>query len=140
MPDYIERDAAIKMIEEDLPEVVYYQKADAIDCLTCLPSADVVPSSEVDKWKNINEQLYREMSERIVEERKIEGRLTAKKIFNEIEKPLNEWIELYYQISVSTFDSIEQAKAVASESVLRAFRDYTTGLRNKYVEDKYELT
>lgn len=40
--EYIEREAAIKMIEEDLPEVVYYRKEDAIACLECLPSADVV--------------------------------------------------------------------------------------------------
>lgn len=39
--EYIEREAAIKMIEEDLPEVVYYRKEDAIACLECLPSADV---------------------------------------------------------------------------------------------------
>lgn len=40
--EYIEREAAIKMIEEDLPEVVYYRKDDAIECLMCLPVADVV--------------------------------------------------------------------------------------------------
>ena len=40
--EYIEREAAIKMIEEDLQEVVYYRKEDAIACLECLPSADVV--------------------------------------------------------------------------------------------------
>jgi hypothetical protein len=84
MPDYIEREAAIKMIEEDLPEVVYYKKEDAIDCLKCLPVADVVPSSEVEKWKNINEQLYKEMSERIVEERRVWETFIAKKICEEI--------------------------------------------------------
>lgn len=40
--EYIERKTAIKMIEEDLPEVVHYRKEDAIECLECLPSADVV--------------------------------------------------------------------------------------------------
>ena len=40
--EYIEREAAIKMIEEDLPEVVYYHKEDAIACLKCLPSADAI--------------------------------------------------------------------------------------------------
>ena len=53
-------------------------------------------------------------------------------IFNEIESPLVEWIKLYYNISVSTFDSIEAAKAVASESVLRAFNDYLIELKKKY--------
>lgn len=47
--EYIEREVAIKMIEEDLPEVVYYRKEDAIACLECLPSADVV---EVVRCKN----------------------------------------------------------------------------------------
>ena len=40
--EYIEREAAIKIIEEDLPEVVYYRKEDAIACLECLPSVDAV--------------------------------------------------------------------------------------------------
>ena len=40
--EYIEREVAIKMIEGDLPEVMYYRKEDAIECLECLPSADVV--------------------------------------------------------------------------------------------------
>ena len=47
--EYIERKAAIKMIEEDLPEVVYYRKEDAIACLECLPGVDAV---EVVRCKN----------------------------------------------------------------------------------------
>lgn len=49
MDEYIKREDAIKMIENDLPEVVYYRKEDAIACLECLPTADVVPRAEVDK-------------------------------------------------------------------------------------------
>ncbi len=56
----------------------------------------------------------------------------AEEIFENIENTLTQWIQLYYNISVSTFDSIEQAKAVASESVLRAFNDYATELKKKY--------
>ena len=56
----------------------------------------------------------------------------AEQIFEAVESPLREWIQLYYNISVSTFDSIEMAKAVASESVLRAFNDYITELKKKY--------
>ena len=64
MDEYIKRKDAIKMIEEDLPEVVYYRKEDAIACLECLPAADVVPKSTLnvsqhllsDAWKRI-EQL-----------------------------------------------------------------------------------
>ena len=58
----------------------------------------------------------------------------AREIFEEIENTLNQWIELYYTITVSTFDSIEQAKARSSESVLRAFRDYLAELKKKYTE------
>lgn len=49
MNEYIKRDEAIKMIETDLPEVMYYRKEDAIECIKCLPSTDVVPKSEVEK-------------------------------------------------------------------------------------------
>ncbi len=56
----------------------------------------------------------------------------TEEIFENIENTLTQWIQLYYNISVSTFDSIEQAKAVASESVLRAFNDYVTELKKKY--------
>jgi hypothetical protein len=38
MEELISRKAAIKMIEEDLPDVVYYRKEDAIACLNCLPT------------------------------------------------------------------------------------------------------
>ena len=49
-------------------------------------ASDVVPKSEVEKWKEINEQLHKEMSERILEERKIERKLVAREIFEEMEK------------------------------------------------------
>lgn len=39
---YIEREAAIKAIENDCPEAVYYTKRDAIDCIEAQPTADVV--------------------------------------------------------------------------------------------------
>lgn len=54
MAEYIEREAAIKMIENDLPEQVRYYKQDAIDCLQCMPTADVVPKSE---WISVDERL-----------------------------------------------------------------------------------
>jgi hypothetical protein len=59
-------------------------------------------------------------------------RAATEQIFSEIESPLKKWIQLYYNISVSTFDSIEAAKAIASESTLRAFNDYITELKKKY--------
>ena len=56
----------------------------------------------------------------------------AEEIFERIESTLTQWIQLYYNISTSTFDSIEAAKAVASESALRAFNDFITELKKKY--------
>jgi hypothetical protein len=60
--------------------------SDVLDTICEMPRADVVPKSEVERWKEINEQLYKEMSERNVEERKIERKLVAREIFEEIEK------------------------------------------------------
>ena len=42
-------------------------------------------TSEVEKWKAINERLYKEMSERIVEERKIAEKYAIKRLFEEID-------------------------------------------------------
>lgn len=39
---YIKRESAIKAIENDCSEAVYYTKRDAIDCLLAEPTADVV--------------------------------------------------------------------------------------------------
>ena len=41
MPNYIDRDVAIEMITNDAPDLVYYNKEEAIDCLKCVPNADV---------------------------------------------------------------------------------------------------
>ena len=41
MPSYIDRDLAIEMITNDAPDLVYYNKEEAIDCLKCVPIADV---------------------------------------------------------------------------------------------------
>lgn len=49
------------------------------------PTADVVPESEVEKWKEINEQLHKEMSEQMIEERKIERKYVAREIFEDLE-------------------------------------------------------
>ena len=63
-------------------------------CPHYINAADVAPKSEVDKWKEINEQLHKEMSERIIEERKIERKLVAREIFEEIEKAHDACIEI----------------------------------------------
>ena len=41
MANYIDRDLAIEMITKDSPDLVYYNKEEAIDCLECVPTADV---------------------------------------------------------------------------------------------------
>lgn len=41
MSNYINRDVAIEMITNDAPNLVYYNKEEAIDCLKCVPTADV---------------------------------------------------------------------------------------------------
>lgn len=41
--EYIEREAAIKAIENDCLELVYYTKEDAIQCVKAIPAADVAP-------------------------------------------------------------------------------------------------
>ena len=40
--EYIERAAAIKAIENDCSELVYYTKEDAIQCVKAIPAADVM--------------------------------------------------------------------------------------------------
>ena len=42
MKEYIEREAAIKAIENDCSELVYYTKEEAIQCVKAIPAADVV--------------------------------------------------------------------------------------------------
>ena len=42
MKEYIEREVAIKAIENDCLELVYYTKEDAIQCVKAIPAADVV--------------------------------------------------------------------------------------------------
>ena len=41
--EYIEREAAIKAIENDCIELVYYTKEDAVQCVKAIPAADVAP-------------------------------------------------------------------------------------------------
>lgn len=56
MKEYIEREAAIKAIENDCSELVYYTKEDAIQCVKAIPAADVVEvvrCRECVHWKPI---------------------------------------------------------------------------------------
>lgn len=46
--EYIGREAAIKAIENDCLELVYYTKEDAIQCVKAIPDADVAPAVAAD--------------------------------------------------------------------------------------------
>ena len=81
MEDYISRLAAIKMIEEDLPEVVYYRKEDAVACLKCLPSANVVLKSDFERLQAEHDALIKNYAECMKD--------YAKEIFDELESYRN---------------------------------------------------
>ena len=58
MKEYIEREAAIKVIENDCLELVDYIKEDTIQCVKAIPAADVVEVRHgkwiQPHWKNSN--------------------------------------------------------------------------------------
>ena len=43
MPEYIERETAIKALMNDTPEQVGYSREDAADCIRYMDAADVAP-------------------------------------------------------------------------------------------------
>ena len=43
MAEYIEREAAMDAITNDHPDLVFYSKREAIECIAAEPAADVVP-------------------------------------------------------------------------------------------------
>jgi hypothetical protein len=81
MEDYISRRAAIKMIEEDIPEVVYYRKEDAVACLEYLPSANVVLKSDFERLQAERDALIKNYAECMKD--------YAKEIFDELESYKN---------------------------------------------------
>ena len=56
MPNYIDRDVAIEMITNDALDLVYYNKEEAIDCLKCVPIADVEEVRHA-KWVHYGEDI-----------------------------------------------------------------------------------
>ena len=66
MKEYIEREAAIKAIENDCSELVYYTKEDAIQCVKAIPAADVVEvvrCRECVHWKPIGSKAGNSFSD-----------------------------------------------------------------------------
>ena len=43
MAEYIEREALLDAIIKDCPDLVFYSKREAIECIVAEPAADVVP-------------------------------------------------------------------------------------------------
>ena len=56
MANYIDRDLAIEMITKDAPDLVYYNKEEAIDCLECVPTADV-QEVKCGRWELIGKNV-----------------------------------------------------------------------------------
>ena len=164
MARYIDADALKERLRKVriMPNTLYGMGINAgIDrvetAIDAMPTEDVAPKSEegaecptchgtgrigTTDWltKNISkEQLAKEKAEAIAEHELHIKQDYAREIFEEIENTLNQRIKLYYTITVSTFDSIEQVKARASESALRAFRDYVAELKKKYTEATDEV-
>jgi hypothetical protein len=52
MEDFISRQAAINAIENDLLEVVFYTKEDAIDCLKYIPNVDCIKQCKEVELRN----------------------------------------------------------------------------------------
>ena len=50
MPEYIEREAAIRALLNDAPEQVGYSREDASDCIRYMDAADVAPVRH-GRWK-----------------------------------------------------------------------------------------
>ncbi len=50
MPEYIEREAAMKELMNDAPEQVGYSREDAVDCIRYMDAADVAPVRHA-KWE-----------------------------------------------------------------------------------------
>ena len=55
MKEYIEREAAIKVIENDCLELVDYIKEDTIQCVKAIPAADVVEVRH-ERWEKHGSQ------------------------------------------------------------------------------------
>lgn len=92
MARYIDADKIDYMVTMvGMDEFAGYRAVAFESDIDAMPTADVVSKSEVEKWKAICEQLHKEMSERMVEELKIERKLVAREIFGEIDRLLKRY-------------------------------------------------
>ena len=107
---------------------------EANKCRHFVNTADVVPKSEVEKWKEINEQLHKEMSERMIAECKIERKLVAMEIFAEIEE--------YAELQIESLNIAEKLDLSGSDffgggkQAFVLLLDRLAELKKKYKEGK----
>ena len=59
MPEYIEREAAIRALLNDSPEQVSYSREDAADCIRYMDAADVAPVRH-GRWELTTHSFYRD--------------------------------------------------------------------------------
>ena len=86
MPRYIDADALIRLIEIDaLCNFGNFSKRDVIGSIKALPTADVVPKSEVARLQEDVDRLQ-EINNRQVENIKFAEQRVAREIFEEIDK------------------------------------------------------
>ena len=136
MARYIDADALLGKIPDDLP-----YKASVKRVLMQAPTEDVVPKREVEKWKDINQQLHKEMSERILEERKIARKLVARGILEEIEEEIVAALESNYQALQGWDDGrcndyiLEIVNRIKGKiDALRGIEGFIAELKKKYTE------
>lgn len=79
--EYLCEDCSNILEEEDLPEVVYYRKEDAVACLKCLPSANAVLKSDFERLQAEHDALIKNYAECMKD--------YAKEIFDELESYRN---------------------------------------------------
>ena len=113
--EYITKQAAQKCLDDLSSENLignendtFISLAEAKDRIEELPAADVVPKSEVDKWKSASEQLHKEMSERMAEERKIERTFAVVQIIGEILSNHTPDVDGFFYIHKSEFAELKK--------------------------------
>ena len=126
------------MAENTVKEVSWRgEQAEIVPIQIIETTEDVVPKSEVEGWKSASEQLYKEMSERILEERKIERKLVARKIFEDIYKTMNTFYSRVQHSLVGMHgDSPETMRLLGKLEGIEYLGDGIAELKKKYTESE----
>ena len=131
MARYYESESLIDFVKQNTPHINGETTMKCVEfAIKNAPTADVVPKSEVEKWKQINEQLHKEMSERMTEECKIERKLVAREIFAEIENTAKDAIQFCEKHLITP---------MLKETKIDCYKDllgYIAELKKKYTEEQ----